>query len=282
MKVRRPTQAGAFYAGSQQSLKTQIEGCFKHKLGPGTLPKVADRKLQNVVGLVCPHAGYMYSGPVAAHGYHRLAEDGKPDTIVILGPNHTGSGSALAVMREGVWSTPLDEVEIDTATADAIARASDIIDVDDSAHSSEHSIEVQLPFLQFLYGSSFKFVPICFLMQDLESSREVGLAVAKAIASKNAVVIASTDMTHYEPQRSAEKKDKAAIEAVLKMDEAKLYSTVEGFSISMCGFAPTMALIVAAKALGAKKAELLCYKTSGDVTQDYSAVVGYASIALTK
>jgi AmmeMemoRadiSam system protein B len=282
LKVRRPTQAGAFYAGSQHSLKAQIEGCFKHKLGPGTLPKVADRKLQNVVGLVCPHAGYMYSGPVAAHGYHRLAEDGKPDTIVILGPNHTGSGSALAVMREGVWSTPLDEVEIDTATADAIARASDIIDVDDSAHSSEHSIEVQLPFLQFLYGSSFKFVPICFLMQDLESSREVGLAVAKAIASKNAVVIASTDMTHYEPQRSAEKKDKAAIEAVLKMDEAKLYSTVEGFSISMCGFAPTMALIVAAKALGAKKAELLCYKTSGDVTQDYSAVVGYASIALTK
>jgi AmmeMemoRadiSam system protein B len=263
-------------------LKAQIEGCFKHELGPGTLPKVADRKLQNVVGLVCPHAGYMYSGPVAAHGYHRLAEDGKPDTIVILGPNHTGSGSALAVMREGVWSTPLGEVEIDTATADAIARASNIIDVDDSAHSSEHSIEVQLPFLQFLYGSSFKFVPICFLMQDLESSREVGLAVAKAIASKNAAVIASTDMTHYEPQRSAEKKDKAAIETVLKMDEAKLYSTVEGFSISMCGFAPTMALIVAAKALGAKKAELLCYKTSGDVTQDYSAVVGYASIALAK
>jgi len=224
----------------------------------------------------------MYSGPLAAHGYHRLAEDGKPDIIVILGPNHTGSGSALAVMREGVWSTPLGEVKIDTATADAITRGSNIIDVDDSAHSFEHSIEVQLPFLQFLYGSSFKFVPICFLMQDLESSKEVGLAVAKAIAGKNAVVIASTDMTHYEPQRSAEKKDKAAIEAVLKMDEAKLYSTVEGFSISMCGFAPTMALMVTAKALGAKKAELLCYKTSGDVTQDYSAVVGYASIAFIK
>ena len=282
MKVRRPTQAGAFYAGSQQSLKAQIEGCFKHKLGPGTLPKIANRKLPNVVGLVCPHAGYMYSGPVAAHSYNCLAEDGKPDAVVILGPNHTGRGSALAVMREGVWSTPLGEVEIDTATADAITRASGIIDVDDSAHAFEHSIEVQLPFLQFLYGSSFKFVPICFLMQDLESSREVGVAVAKALEGKNAVVIASTDMTHYEPQRSAEKKDKAAIEAVLKMDEARLYSTVEGFSISMCGFAPTMALIVAAKALGAKEAELLCYKTSGDVVGDYSAVVGYASIAFMK
>jgi AmmeMemoRadiSam system protein B len=221
----------------------------------------------------------MYSGPIAAHSYNRLAKDGKPDTAVILGPNHTGHGNALATMREGTWRTPLGDVEIDTATADLITRASSIIDVDDSAHAFEHSVEVQLPFLQYLYGSSFKFVPICFLMQDLESSREVGSALAKALQGKNAVIIASTDMTHYEPQRSAEKKDKAAIETVLKLDEVQLYSTVEGFSISMCGPGPTMALIVAAKALGAKKAELLCYKTSGDVAGDYSAVVGYASIA---
>ena len=279
MKIRRPTQAGAFYAGSQQSLREQIESCFKHELGPGSVPKVANKKLQNVAGLVCPHAGYMYSGPIAAHGYSRLAQDGKPDTVIILGPNHTGNGSALAAMREGVWSTPLGDVEVDTATADLITKASSIIDVDDSAHAFEHSIEVQLPFLQYLYGSNFKFVPICFLMQDLESSREVGSAIAKALVDKNAVIIASTDMTHYEPQRSAEKKDKAAIEAVLKLDETQLYSTVEGFSISMCGPGPTMALITAAKALGAKKAELLCHKTSGDITGDYSAVVGYASIA---
>jgi AmmeMemoRadiSam system protein B len=182
-------------------------------------------------------------------------------------------------MREGAWRTPLGDVEIDTATADLITHVSSIIDVDDSAHAFEHSIEVQLPFLQYLYGSSFKFVPICFLMQDLESSREVGSALAKALQGKNAVIIASTDMTHYEPQRSAEKKDKAAIEAVLKLDEAQLYSTMEGFSISMCGPGPTTALVAAAKALGAKKADLLCYKTSGDITGDYSAVVGYASIA---
>jgi AmmeMemoRadiSam system protein B len=224
----------------------------------------------------------MYSGPIAAHGYNRLAQDGKPDTVVILGPNHTGHGSALATMREGVWRTPLGDVEVDTATADLITHASSIIDVDDSAHTFEHSVEVQLPFLQYLYGSSFKFVPICFLMQDLESNREVGSALAKALAGKNAVIIASTDMTHYEPQRSAEKKDKAAIEAVLKLDEAQLYSTVEGLSITMCGPGPTMALITAAKALSAKKAELLCHKTSGDITGDYSAVVGYASIAFMK
>jgi len=263
-------------------LREQIESCFRHELGPGSLPTVADKKLQNIVGLVCPHAGYMYSGPVAAHGYYHLAQDGKPDIVVILGPNHTGNGSALAAMREGAWRTPLGDVEIDTATADLITHASSIIDVDDSAHAFEHSVEVQLPFLQYLYGSSFKFVPICFLMQDLESSREVGSALAKALIGKNAVIIASTDMTHYEPQRSTEKKDKAAIEAVLKLDEQQLYSTVEGFNISMCGPGPTTALVAAAKALGAKKAELLCYKTSGDITGDYSAVVGYASIAFMK
>jgi len=282
LKIRHPTQAGAFYASSQQSLKTQIEECFKHELGPGALPKVADKKLQKIVGLVSPHAGYMYSGPIAAHGYSRLAQDGKPDVVVLLGPNHLGSGSALAVMKEGVWRTPLGDVEIDSSTASLILGASNIIDVDDSSHAFEHSIEVQLPFLQFLYGSTFKFVPICFLMQDLQSSREVGLAVAKALERKNAAVIASTDMTHYEPQKKAEKNDKAAIDAVLKLDEEQLFSTVENYRISMCGYGPTIAAITAAKALGAKKAELLCYKTSGDIVGDYSAVVGYASLAFIK
>jgi len=282
LKIRRPTQAGSFYAGSQQSLRAQIEQCFKHELGPSALPKVAERSLQNVVGLVSPHAGYMYSGQVAAHGYFRLASDGKPDVVVLFGPNHTGSGSALALMKEGMWRTPLGDVEIDTATAASILRASNIIDVDDSAHALEHSIEVQLPFLQFVYGSAFKFVPICFLMQDLQSSREVGSAVAKALSGKNAVVIASTDMTHYEPQKTAEKKDKAAIDSVLRLDEEGLYSTVEAYNMSMCGYGPTIAAITAAKALGAKKAELLCYKTSGDVVGDYSAVVGYASLAFIK
>ena len=157
-----------------------------------------------------------------------------------------------------------------------------MIDVDESAHLYEHSIEVQLPFLQFLYGSDFRFVPICFLMQDLESSREVGRAVGEALLQKNAVVIASTDMTHYEPQKMAERNDKMAIDSALKMDEAQYYSTVEYYNISTCGYGPTVALITAAKMLGAKNARLLCYKTSGDITGDYSAVVGYASLAFSK
>jgi AmmeMemoRadiSam system protein B len=224
----------------------------------------------------------MYSGPVAAHAYYNLAADGKPDVFVILGPNHTGRGSGLALMDEGIWRTPLGDVEIDTEAAKQILHGSRIIDSDDSAHLFEHSIEVQIPFLQFLYGSDFKFVPICFLMQDLESSREVGRAVGEALSKKNAVIIASTDMTHYESQKVAEKNDKMVIDFALKMDEAKYYSTVESYNISTCGYGPTVALITAAKILGAKNASLLCYKTSGDMTGDYSAVVGYASVAFSK
>jgi len=282
MKVRHSAVAGSWYAGTREALKTQIEECFTHKLGPRKLPKVAEKGPRKIIGLVCPHAGYMYSGPVAAHSYYSLAMDGKPDIVVLFGPNHYGLGSALATMNEGVWRTPFGDVEIDSEVANEIVCESRVVDVDDSAHVREHSIELQLPFLQYLFGSAFKFVPISFLMQDLETSLEVGRAVAKALLDKNALVIASTDMTHYEPQEGAERKDKIAINAILKMDEEQLYSAVESYGISMCGYGPVMAMIAAAKALGAKNAQLLCYKTSGDVVGDYSAVVGYASVALMK
>jgi AmmeMemoRadiSam system protein B len=282
LKIRSPAVAGSWYAGTPNRLRKQIEELFTHRLGPGSLPTVVKEGPRNLVGLVVPHAGYLASGPVAAHAYYHLAKDGKPDVIVIFGPNHTGYGSALSIMNEGAWRTPLGDVEVDTETANKILRASDIIDADDRAHVYEHSIELQLPFLQYLYGSEFRFVPVCFMMQDLESSREVGKAVAAALKGKNGLVIASSDMTHYEPQERAEKKDRMAIDAALKMDEEQYYHTVEDYGISTCGYGPTIAAITAAKELGAKKVELLCYKTSGDILGDRSAVVGYASIAFTK
>lgn len=282
VKVRRPTQAGAFYEGTSDALKQQIEKCFTDKLGPGKLPEVAKTYLTKVVGLICPHAGYMYSGPVAAHAYGALAVDGKPDVVVILGPNHTGVGSGLAIMNEGVWRTPLGDVEVDRETANEIVRESSIIDIDDSAHRDEHSIEVQLPFLQYLYNSTFKIVPICFLMQDISSAREVGQAVAKVLLDKKAVIIASSDMTHYEPQESAERKDKKALEAIEAMDEVRFQSTIETYNITACGHGPIAALITAAKILGGTEARLLCYKTSGDVTGDRSSVVGYAAVCFMK
>jgi len=281
VKIRRPCQAGAFYEGTAKSLKTQIENCFLHEFGPGKIPEIAKGRRQ-IIGFVCPHAGYMFSGAVAAHAYYQLALDGKPDVVFLFGPNHTGHGSGLAVMNDGFWRTPLGDVEIDSEFANQVVRESRIIDVDDSAHRSEHSIEVQLPFLQYLYGSEFKIVPICFLMQDLSSAREVGEAVAKVLAGKNGVIIASSDMTHYEPQESAERKDRMFLEAVEAMDEAKLYSVIEAHRVSACGYGPIAALMTAAKILGAKEAKLLCYKTSGDVIGDYSSVVGYAAVCFKK
>lgn len=281
-RVRYPSQAGAFYAGSAESLRKQIESCFTHRFGPGKTSKVVENGPREIVGLVCPHAGYMYSGPVAANSYYKLALDGNLDTVVVLGPNHQGVGSGLATVDEGVWRTPLGDVEIDANTAKDIVRESAMIDVDESAHRYEHSIEVQIPFVQYTHGSSFKIVPICFLMQDLESSREVGNVLAKVLSGKNTVIIASTDLTHYEPQRTAEEKDRKAIHAMLEMDEELLYSTIQNHNISACGYGPVIALITAAKKLNARDAELLCYKTSGDITGDRSAVVGYAAISFKK
>lgn len=282
MKIRPPYQAGGFYAGTARALKTQIENCFLHEFGPGKIPEIVKEGRRQTIGFVCPHAGYMFSGAVAAHAYYELALDGKPNVVFLFGPNHGGYGSGLAVMNNGFWRTPLGDVEIDSESANQVVRESSIIDIDDSAHRIEHSIEVQLPFLQYLYGSEFKIVPICFLMQDLSSAREVGEAVAKVLAGKNGVIIASSDMTHYEPQESAERKDKMVLEAVEAMDEAKLYSVIEAHRISACGYGPIAALMTAAKILGAKEAKLLCYKTSGDVIGDYSSVVGYAAVCFKK
>jgi AmmeMemoRadiSam system protein B len=281
VKVRKPLYAGTFYENSSENLKNQIKTCYTHTHGPGKIPTV-QKGPRKIVGLVCPHAGYIYSGPIAAHSYNYLATDGKPDVFVILGPNHRGQGTGLSIMTEGVWQTPLGDVLVDEETADQILNFSEIIDIDDMAHTYEHSIEVQLPFLQYLYESPLKFVPISFLLQDLESSREVGQAIAKALDGKNAVIIASTDMTHYEPHKIAEKKDKKALNAIEKLDEKTFYSIIESYHMTACGYGPVMALITAAKFLGAEKGNLLCYKTSGDITGDYSAVVGYASVVFTR
>lgn len=280
--IRRPTVAGQFYEADAEQLRAQIKGCFLDKLGPQKLPKVnVHVPLQSIVGLICPHAGYVYSGPVAASAFYELAQDGEPDTVVLMGPNHTGYGSGLSMMRQGVWETPLGNIEIDTALADQIKNETSIIDVDEVAHRYEHSIEVQLPFLQFLYGDKFKLVPICFLMQDYDSAVEVGRALTEALEATNTVVIASSDMTHYEPAKKAAEKDHAALKAVTDLDAKRFYETVEAQNITACGYAPITALITYAKGV-CGKAQLLNYRNSGDVTGDYSSVVGYAAVSFRK
>jgi hypothetical protein len=280
--IRRPTVASQFYEGDAEALRTQISSCFLHKLGPQKLPQInLNAHPRNIVGLICPHAGYVYSGPVAASSFYELAIDGKPDTVVLLGPNHTGYGSGLALMREGIWRTPLGDVEVDSEISDAILHESNMVDVDEVAHRYEHSIEVQLPFLQFLYGNSFKIVPICYLMQDYESAIEVGRALTEALNATNTVVIASSDMTHYESAKTAGAKDHAALKAVTDLNAKRFYEIVETQNITTCGYAPIASLITYSVGVCAK-AKLLNYHNSGDITGDHSSVVGYAAVSFKK
>jgi AmmeMemoRadiSam system protein B len=280
--LRRAVVASQFYEGSAEALRAQLTSCFLHKLGPQKTPTVnTSTHPREIVGLICPHAGYMYSGPVAAHAYYQLAQDGKPDTVVLLGPNHTGYGSGLSVMREGTWQTPLGNVEIDTKLADDILHETRMLDVDSVAHRYEHSLEVQLPFLQYLYGNNFKIVPICFLMQDYDSAVEIGRALTEALDATNTVVIASSDMTHYESAKTVSLKDQAALKEVAALNAKGFYDTIEAKNITACGYAPITALITYAVGVCAK-AELLAYHTSGDITGDHSSVVGYAAASFKK
>jgi len=282
LNLRRPAVAGSFYAGDSKSLNMQIENCFLHKIGPGEIPLVNTKKENNIIGLVSPHAGYIYSGPVAANGFYQIALDGKPDTIIILGPNHRGFGEDISIMVEGKWKTPLGELEIDTDIAEKILKNSKIIKNDKKAHQYEHSIEVQLPFIQYIFGKNIKFVPICMTRQDINTDIEIAQSICSSVVDKNILIIASSDFTHYEPQEYAENVDKQAINAIIEFNPKKLYDMIYHQNLTMCGPGPITVMLIVCETLGAKKAELLKYATSGDVSGMFNQVVGYASIIIRK
>jgi len=264
--IRRPAVAGTFYPGTARALRGQVEDLLVS--GPR----------ERAVAVVAPHAGYMYSGRVAGEVYGALE---RAEVYVILGPNHTGLGAGAAIVTEGAWATPLGELPIETGLARAILQASDVLEEDDQAHLKEHAIEVQLPFLQ-LQELAPTFVPICLLSHEYAACQDVGHAVAEAVAAspKRVTLVASTDLNHYEPQTVADRKDRLAIEQVLALDGVGLHRTVRQHRISMCGFHPTTAVLLAAKALGATATRLVRYMTSGDVNHDYSRVVGYAGLII--
>jgi len=280
--VRRPVVAGFFYSSNSAELSKSIESSFKHVLGPGSIPVVSDIRLKESVGFVVPHAGYIYSGPIAAHAYYRLALEGTPQTVIIVGTNHTGYGALVSVYPRGKWLTPLGGVEVDEELARGVISESSYAEEDIYAHADEHSVEVQLPFLQYLFGSKFKILPIVIMMHSLEVSRDLAKAIYNAVtkSGRDAVLLASSDMTHYEPHSIAVKKDLKAIEKIVSLDTEGFYKTMGELDISICGPGGIMTLIEYAKTMGAEKAraELLKYATSGDITGDKSAVVGYASI----
>lgn len=269
MRVRNPAVSGQFYPSSPSLLKAQIEGFVDEKVSK-----------EEVIGAVSPHAGYIYSGAVAGAVMSKIKFK---DTFIIIGPNHTGYGRPFSIMTEGVWKTPLGEVEIDSKLGKKILESSDYLEEDYLAHLSEHSIEVQIPFLQY-FKRDIKIIPIILSPSTGVTYKQIGKEIAKAIKDlkREAVIIASSDMTHYEPQESARSKDSKAIEAILDLNEDELLKRVDELNISMCGYAPTVSLISAAKELGAREAELVRYQTSGDASGNYGSVVGYAGIIIKK
>lgn len=275
---RKPAVAGYFYESDEDLLKERINWCYNHPVGPGRIPTKLGNK-RSIKGLISPHAGYEFSGPVAAFSYLELAEDGLPETVLILCPNHTGMGSGLSTMTQGSWITPLGEVPIDTQFARELVNKYPLLDDEPSAHIREHSCEVQLPFLQEL-GQDFKLVPICMMMQDLETSQELGRAIASTVdeLERDLVVIASTDFTHQMPHEVAEAQDAKVLEAIETFDEEEMIKRIITNNVTMCGYGPVATTMAASKAMGARDVGILKYATSGDTSGNYASVVGYGSV----
>lgn len=274
---RSPVVAGAFYPASRDEVIAQIEECFLHPLGPGRLPERVGGLTPPPLALISPHAGYIYSGPIAAHGYLQLDGRRRPKTVIILGPNHHGVGTDVSIYPEGVWVTPLGEVEVDSELAKTLVEASGVFSLDEFSHAHEHSIEVQVPFLQYVLGE-FRLLPISILDQGLRVCREVGRVLAEVFVERDdLLMVASTDFTHYEPDERAKAKDSKVLERIRELDVDGIYEVIRKLRVSMCGYGPVAAVLEAARRLGARRAEVLKYATSGDVTGDRGAVVGYAS-----
>jgi len=275
--IRPPVAAGTFYNLNPEMLKKQIERCFEHKLGPKKIKK------QKIIAAVAPHAGYEYSGQIASWIYSRVEKA----NYIILGSNHHGMGSRFAIMKKGLWKTPLGEIVVKESIADELIEKCKLLEHDFIAHQYEHSIEVQLPFLQYRFGSEFRFIPICITNEFadetlLNSCRLIGETIGKILKKekKKWVIIASSDFSHYIPKKMAKRVDKYVIKAILALDEKEFFTRINEKNATACGFGPIAVAIVAAKELGAKKAELLKYATSGDVSGEIESVVGYGSIVM--
>ena len=278
LKSRPPAVSGIFYPSNPFELQKSLEQSFLDmNFGPGRMPPSLDRK--KLYGIISPHAGYSYSGSVAANGYYQVSNMNY-ETVIMAGPNHYGIGSGVATMRQSLWKTPLGDVEVNTDFADTISKNT-VIDMDDFSHIRDHCLEVQLPFLQCIRkDDTFRIVPIIMNLQDIETAKDVGRTIAQAItsASTKALLIASSDFTHYEPNEEAHRKDLELIDTILSLDVSSFYAVLERLDISACGYGAIAAIMIAVKELVASKAELLKYATSGDITGDNSSVVGYASI----
>jgi hypothetical protein len=265
--LRHPAVAGQFYPRNPKALLGDVQSY---------LTPPAERVW--ALGCVVPHAGYMYSGHVAGAVYAHLDI---PELCIVMCPNHTGLGHPLSIMRQGAWETPLGAATIDSELAVALLERFPVLIDDADAHLKEHAIEVQLPFLQ-AKRPNFRFVPIAIGTRQYDALEDLGRAIGDVVSTlaERVLVLASSDMNHYESDAVTRVKDQKAIERILALDPRGLFEVVTGENISMCGYGPTVAMLTAAKHLGATKAELVKYATSGDVSGDREMVVGYAGMVV--
>ena len=275
MEVRTPAVSGTFYPDDEKELKSLIHDCFMHPIGPGKIPTADSNR--KIYGVICPHAGFVYSGPVACHSFYAISSSSS-NLAIMVGPNHYGIGQNVASMIDAGWKTPLGLVEIDSESALELREDLDIMEFDSFSHSKEHSIEVQVPMLQETFSREMKILPISLINQEQKIATQVGTAIAKIAEKKDALLIGSSDFTHYEENEFAHRQDLALIEPILKLDVDEFYKVLYERKVTACGFGAIAATMIASKELGATEGKLLRYATSGDVSGDKSSVVGYASI----
>ncbi|MCP4268667.1 MAG: AmmeMemoRadiSam system protein B [Candidatus Brocadiaceae bacterium] len=262
---RLPIASGSFYLGNKEQLETALK----------TLTDGSQEE-QKALGAISPHAGYVYSGPVMGRVFSRIKV---PETVVILAPNHTGSGTPYSIWPDGNWRTPIGDTQIDEELVNEILDSCELIKKDKVAHLNEHSAEVILPFLQY-NNPQVKIVVIVIRSRNFEDLSIIGKSIGEVLnkTKHETLVVASSDMTHYESQKSAKAKDQNAIKEIVALREKGLHEVVRDLGISMCGVGPVISMMVCSKERGAKKAELISYATSGDVTGDHDNVVGYAGV----
>lgn len=269
---RDPAVSGRFYAGHERGLREQIDSCYTHEVGPGSKPAVAT-KSPSIRGMVVPHAGVPFSGPVAAHAYAALATAGRPERVVIVGPNHTGVGAPVALPGTDRWTTPFGAVPVADELRATLADATDAT-VDERAHAREHAAEVQLPFLQNRYDD-VSILPISLRRQDAETARRLGAAIETATDAET-VVVASSDFTHYEPHDVALERDELALERIQEGDPDGLVETVEQEGLSVCGYGAIATMLQAING----DVDVLAHATSGNTAGSKDDVVGYAAVTV--
>jgi AmmeMemoRadiSam system protein B len=262
---RPPAVAGRFYPGNRLGLESDLREYLSHK-----------GKKETVLAAICPHAGYLFSGPVAGAVYSSIEI---PDDVVLLGPNHTGMGPDTSLFPEGDWEVPNGFLKVNAELGAAIQKNIPLMEKDETAHMYEHSLEVQLPFISYLNPNA-RIVPVVIGRVPLDGLKEAGLGLARTIKSyaRKVLIITSSDMSHYEPDASARKKDALAIDRMTALDPEGLYKTARFERITMCGLLPAVMMLYALRELGAKEGRLVKYMTSAETSGDYGQVVGYAGV----